>query len=203
MADKAGKEAALGRRVRTAKWTSLTHIKWQITDEKKSQISIWHGQKTIERERNRRGFYIPSTKPQSHPLLGRAKKFHASRFYQLKTGHGAIGTFLNRIGAVESAECWWCRNREQSALHLYTSCQKCRKERRVLSRSLGKVGIQWQRRPEKKWLAELLANERAVGPLLVYLQYTEVGSREGAGEKTMDWRRRNDQEGEEQLDNSS
>ena len=40
-ADKAAKKAALGRRVRTAKWTSLTHIKRQITDEKKSQISIW------------------------------------------------------------------------------------------------------------------------------------------------------------------
>ena len=42
----------------------------------------------------------------------------------------------------------------------------------------------------KKWLAELLANERAVGPLLVYLKDTEVGSREGAVEKTMEWRRR-------------
>ena len=123
-ADKAAKEAALGRRVCTAKWTSLTHVKWQITDEKKSQISIWHRQKTMERERNRRGFYIPSIKPQIYPLLGKAKKFHAFRFYQLKTGHGAIGTFLKRIGAVESAECWWYGNREQSALHLYTSCRK-------------------------------------------------------------------------------
>ncbi len=68
-ADKAAKEAALGRRVRTANWTFLTHIKRQITEEKKSQISIWHGQKTMERERNRRVFYIPSIKPQIHPVL--------------------------------------------------------------------------------------------------------------------------------------
>ncbi len=33
-ADKAAKEAALGRRVRKAKWTSLTHVRRQITDEK-------------------------------------------------------------------------------------------------------------------------------------------------------------------------
>ena len=45
-----------------------------------------------------------------------------------------------------------------------------------MKRSLDKVGIQWQRRPEKKWLAELLANERAIGPLLVCLKDTEVGS---------------------------
>ena len=66
----------------------------------------------------------------------------------------------------------------------------------------GQVGGPVQRRPEKKWLAELLANERAVGPLLVYLNDTEVGSREGAVEKTMEWRQRSDQEGEEQLSSS-
>ena len=53
----------------------------------------------------------------------------------------------------------------------------------------------------KKWLAELLANERAVGPLLSYLKDTEVGSREGAAEVTREWRQRGDQEGEEQLGN--
>ena len=33
--------------------------------------------------------------------------------------------------------------------------------------------------PGKKWLAELLANKRAVGPLLSYLKDTEVGSGRG------------------------
>ena len=36
------------------------------------------------------------------PVLGKARKFYASRFYQLKVGHGAIGTFLHRIGATGS-----------------------------------------------------------------------------------------------------
>ena len=166
--------------MRTAKWTSLTHIKRQITEKKKLQISIWHEQKTKEREASRRGFYIPCLKPQIHPLLGKTRKSYASRFYQLKTGHGAIGTYLERIGVVESAECWWCGNGEQSVLHLYSH---------FLKRNSGKLGIQWQRRPERKWLAELLANERAVGPLLAYLKDTEVGSRDGVVEKTMEWRR--------------
>ena len=34
-ANKAAKKAAIGERVRTAKWTNLTHIKQQITEEKK------------------------------------------------------------------------------------------------------------------------------------------------------------------------
>ena len=51
--------------------------------------------------------------------------------------------------------------------------------------------------PKKIWLAELLADERAVAPLLVFLKDMEMGSREGATEKAMEWRQRMDLEGEE------
>lgn len=47
-ADKAAKESALGERLSTAKWTSLTHIKQKITEEKKLQINIWYERKTKE-----------------------------------------------------------------------------------------------------------------------------------------------------------
>ena len=87
-------------------------------------------------------------------------------------------------------------------MHLYTKCRKWRTQRQILMKELDKIGIRWQRRPERKWLAGLLANERAAGPLLVYLKDTEVGSREGATEVAREWRRRSDQEGEEQLGNS-
>ena len=66
----------------------------------------------------------------------------------------------------------------------------------IFCRADGEAGLE-----EKKWLAELLANERAVGPLLSYLKDTEVGSREGAAEVTKEWRQ-SDQEGKEQLGNS-
>lgn len=88
-ADKAVKKAAIEERVRTAKWTNLTHVKRQIIEEKKLQISIWHEQKSREREASRRGFYIPCLKTQNHPLLGKTKRLYASWFYQLETGYGA------------------------------------------------------------------------------------------------------------------
>lgn len=47
-------------------------------------------------------------------LLGSKSKKYASRYFQLKTGHGAIGTFLARIVVIESPECWWCGEAEQS-----------------------------------------------------------------------------------------
>lgn len=116
-----------------------------------------------------------------------------------KVGYGPIGIFLKRIGATETAECRWFEDVEQSVIHLYTKCRKWRTERRVLRKNLGEAGIQWQRRPEKKWLAELLADKYAVGPLLKLLKNTEVGSREGGAEKEMEWRQRRDQDGEDQL----
>ncbi len=57
----------------------------------------------------------------------------------------------------------------------------------------------WQPLQEKIWLGSLLANERAVEPVLKFLKGTEVESREGAREKELEWQRRNDQEGESYL----
>ena len=145
------------------------------------------------------GFYVPSPKAKIDPLLSKTKKYYVSRFYQLKIGHWTIGTFLKRIGAIETAECWWCGAAEQSVIHLYTKCRKWRVERRALKKNLKEVGIQWQRRPEKKWLAELLADRHAVGPVLEFLKCTEVGNREGGKEREAEWERRRDREGEDQL----
>lgn len=64
---------------------------------------------------------------------------------------------------------------------------------------LGKAGIQWKRRTEKKWIAERLANKHAVRQLLEFLKNTEVGSREGTAERAADWRQRRDQDGEDRL----
>ena len=51
----------------------------------------------------------------------------------------------------------------------------------------------------EKGLAELLANERAIGSLLEYLKSTEVGGRGGGKERELEWERRDDQAGEELL----
>ena len=140
-ADKATKKAATEQQIRTAKWASLNYIKRQITDEKKAQICSWHEQKTKERESSRRGHYIPRLKTQIHPLLGWTRKFYASRFYQLKVRHGAMGTFFEQIGAAESATCWWCGEAEQSVMHLYPKCRNWRTQRRVMRRAVQRAGI--------------------------------------------------------------
>lgn len=108
--------------------------------------------------------------------------------------------FLERIGAVETAECWWCGRAEQSVAHLYAECRRWRKERRVLKGQLKRLGIRWQRRTGKRWLANLLANEQVVTPLLKHLMTTEVGSRGGEAERIAEREQIADQAGEELLD---
>ncbi len=132
-------------------------------------------------------------------MLGNASKKYASRYYQLKVEHGAVGTFLTRIGVIETPECWWCGAEEQTVEHLYARCQTWRKQRRKLVRELEREGIRWQPQAERRWLASLLANEKAVAPLLKFLKITGIGGREGARERELEWERRNDQEGEDLL----
>ncbi len=93
-----------------------------------------------------------------------------------------------------------CKEAIQSFEHLYPKCRKWRKERRKLVREQEKEGVIWQPQVERRWLAGLLANEKAVAPLLGFLKTTGVGGREGARERELEWGRRNDRAGEDLLE---
>ena len=107
-ADKAARDAATNGSSQTARWSSLTRVNRKINEAKESEIHFWHQSRNEERERRNRSYYTPRLKPGIQPVLGQASKKHASRFFQLKVGHGAVGVFLERIGAAETADCWWC-----------------------------------------------------------------------------------------------
>ena len=127
-------------------------------------------------------------------------KKYASRYYQLKVGHGAVETFLVRIGAIETPEFWWCEASEQTVEHLYAWCRKWRKQRRKLVRKLEKVGMKWQPQVERRWLANMVGDEKAVAPVLKYLKTTDISGREGARERELEWERKNNQAGEDLLE---
>ena len=88
----------------------------------------------------------------------------------------------------------------QTVEHLYTRCRRWRRERRKLVRELEKEGVTWQAQAERRWLASLLANKKAVTLLLRLLEATEVGAREGEREREAEWERKNDQAGEGLLE---
>lgn len=68
-------------------------------------------------------------------------------------------------------------------------------------RSLRAEEISCEGRSERKRLAELLANEMTMGPLLEFPESAEVGGREGAKERELKWERGIDKAGEEMLEN--
>ena len=39
-------------------------------------------------------------------VLGHTLKKYAACYLKLKVGHGAVGTYLAKIGAVETSQCW-------------------------------------------------------------------------------------------------
>ena len=181
----------------TERWSSLAYIKKNVYDIRLQELIKWHELETQNREASPRGFYVLRRTEGISIALGNASKKYASRYYQLKVGHGAVGTFLVRIGAIETPECWWCGAREQTVEHLYTRCRKWRKQRRKLVRELERVGVKWQPQVETRWLASMLADEKAVAPVLKYLKTTGIGGREGARERELEWERQNDQAGED------
>ena len=72
------------------------------------ELTKWQEMKMQETEVSPRGFYVPWTKAEINPILGNAPKKYASRYYQLKVGHEAVGTYLAGIVVIETPECWWC-----------------------------------------------------------------------------------------------
>lgn len=198
-ADMAAKDCAHNGGRQTNHWSSLTYIKSELQKARSAELLAWHQTKSQEREATARGYYVPSTKSCINPTLGGTPKKYAMRFYQLKIGHEAVGIFLAKIGVIKTPECWWCRTQEQTVIHLYTQCRRWKRELKKLSRELGQLGIGWQPRPEKRGLDSLLANEKAVEPILQFLRNTELGSRDGTRERELKWQRRSDEEGENQL----
>ncbi len=184
----------------TERWSSLAYIRRNADEIRSRNLIKWHETETQGREASRRGYNVPRTKEGISLALGSASKNYASRYYQLKVGHGAVETFLVRIGVIETPECWWCGATEQTVEHLYAQCRKWRKQRRKLVRELEKEGVKWQPQVERRWSAKLLGEEKAVAPLLKYLKTTGIGGREGARERELEWERKNDQVGEDLLE---
>lgn len=49
-------------------------------------------------------FYVLSVKSNINLILSAALKKYAMQFYQLKIGYGAVGTFLARVGVINTPE---------------------------------------------------------------------------------------------------
>ena len=112
-------------------------------------------------------------------MLRRVRKSVAQRYYQLLSGHAAIGSFLHDRTTgpqrLETDKCWLCNcGRRQSRHHLFAECWAWLPQIRDLWRRIGKE-FHWEhpRAPALRWLWK----EEAKEAVIELLQDTGVGCR--------------------------
>ena len=99
-----------------------------------------------------------------------ARKSIANRYYQLLSGHAAIGPYLkDKIRKTDDDQCWWCGGGKK---HLFTECRAWCPQITRWWKDIGKAcGWKHPRAPSVKWLWK----EKATEAVLVFLWDTRVG----------------------------
>ena len=110
-ANLAARNRAQRRKKQAERLSSLAYIKMNQIHARSTELTRWHKRKTQEREASHCGHYIPWTKNNINPVLENAPKKYASQYYQLKVGHGAVRTFLAKIGVIEHLSACGVMNR--------------------------------------------------------------------------------------------
>ncbi|OJD21378.1 hypothetical protein ACJ73_07283, partial [Blastomyces percursus] len=105
-----------------------------------------------------------------------APKTIARRYYQLKTGHAAIGAHLYRINARESPQSLACGAPRETTRHALIECRHWRRQREHLYKLLGEQGVIAPTDREETSEVRLLQDDKAALPLLRFLESTEIGS---------------------------
>lgn len=114
-----------------------------------------------------------------------ARKAFAARYLQLKSGHAITAAYLMRIGKAEEARCWWCSNSRQTVKHLLLECRKWRREREILIQKLKARDIAVSETPDRRNL-KILFGDNAIVDMLKFVENTEIGKRQGAGDDKID-----------------
>ena len=114
-----------------------------------------------------------------------ARKAFAARYLQLKSGHAITAAYLMRIGKAEGARCWWCNGSRQTVEHLLLECRKWRREREILLQRLKARDIAVSETPDRRNLKTLF-EDNAIVDMRKFVENTEVGKRQGAGDDKVD-----------------
>ena len=131
-ADALAKRAVEGREDRVGPSfileASLSHLTRKVTEARSDAINRW-----IREHPGRRRRYCPPKGGKMRKALAKARKELAGRFYQLLSGHTAMGNHLLRANQAKRDECFWCGSGErQTRFHLFVKCRRWKPEIRRL-----------------------------------------------------------------------
>ncbi|EED20341.1 reverse transcriptase, putative [Talaromyces stipitatus ATCC 10500] len=168
-ADQAAKRAASKQTAPGFEHLSLAYVKRACMEARRAAVSEWARINAVQgRHRDGRVYKMPRGWNLG-PVAGKAPKRLASRYYQLKTGHAPIGTYLHRIGRRESPECQACKEPHETVRHVFFECRGRRTGRRALYRALEKAGVPLPTAAEESPEARLFAEPRATQGLLQFV----------------------------------
>jgi hypothetical protein len=111
--------------------------------------------------------------------LASAPKKIASRYYQLKTGHAAIGAYLQKVQAQDSGACHSCQAPNETVYHLLFECREWRRQREALYRALGQAKVALPTAAEDHPEGRILGDPRATKAVLQFLTDTTIGTQRG------------------------
>ena len=140
----------------------------------------------------------PTYKPQRNwrldPLIATAPKHLASRYFQLKSGHAAIGTYLQRIQAREESACQGCGSSEETVHHFLFESRQWRHQKSRLYKDLETDGVMRPTTAEECPQWRLLTQFKATRVLVQSLANTRVALPQGPLQQAVE-RARKDEEG--------
>ena len=177
-ADRAAKAAAAKPPRNDHQGVSIAYVNRARTEAVKARKQQWLAEALRNRVRTAQAHYRAQRGWKQDPVLAAAPKKLASRFYQLKSGHAAVGPYLQRIGARESEVCQGCRAPKESVRHLLLECREWRRPRRAMFKALRKAGVDLplaEGSPEER----LLGDPRATKAVLNFLANTTVACPQG------------------------
>jgi hypothetical protein len=174
-ADQAAKRAAAKPARNQVDGLSLAYTSRIITETHNQMRQAWLTRALARRSRRAQRTYRTGSGWKQDPVVAKAPKRVARRFYQLKTGHAVVGVHLQRIGAQESASCQWCQAPNETVHHLMFECRQWRSQRRTMYSNLAKARVQCPTAAEDCPEGRLFGDPNASSALLRFLATTSIG----------------------------
>ena len=174
-ADQAAKQAANKPPGRGSKEISLAFAQRARTEAITVQKQRWLARKLSQQSQR----YRPQRNWQLDPLVAAAPKHLASRYFQLKSGHAATGTYLHQIQAREDATCQGCGSSKETVHHFLFECRQWRHQRNRLYKDLETDGVMRPTTAEEYPQGRLLGEPKATRALLQFLASTSVALPQG------------------------
>jgi ribonuclease HI len=181
---------------------SLAFTRRACTEIVKARKQGWLTQALAKRSLQNQRAYRPHKGWKLDPAASRAPKQVASRYYQLKSGHAAIGAHLHQIQRQESPECRRCRAPRETVHHLLFECREWRHQRAKLYTALDRAGIARPSAAEECPEGRLLGEPKATRAILEFLATTSAGLPLDHAQRTAERAQQDDERGLEELDDA-